>query len=186
MKLFIPIGVIGSGKNFYCEHNTDKSIAFADPLLEDVWTMIGWRPKDDKEYQQFKDSSFLPLGKFGEDRSISRFTGRDLLQRYGTEVRRKEDPDVWVKRLTDVLDKHLRKWIGMDIGISDCRFHNEVKGIIAWCEKYGVEYQFVLTNFKSYRYDAKMDHESEYLAQHLLEVHDHPEFEINNYLKNFI
>ena len=98
MKIKVYIGVIGSGKDFMAKKETDVQLSFADALREEVWEMLGWKPKTPEEYEEFKSQKW----KLPGDR-LYYFTGRDILQRYGTDIRRKEDPDYWAKKLVDKL-----------------------------------------------------------------------------------
>ena len=145
-------------------------LAFADQLREDVWKMIGWRPKTDDEYEIFKNSTFYS-NSFGEQAS---FTGRELLQRYGTEVRRAENEDVWGNRLITKLEVLYSSTPNVTVGIPDCRFDNEIKRLIRFqkhCKRKGVyvELNFIHTDFKSDRYNSTSEHESEKLAQQFVD-----------------
>jgi len=51
-------------------------------------------------------------------------TVRELLQLWGTEVRRAYEPDYWVNRMEDFLGRNLGGWV-----IDDVRFPNEAKYI---------------------------------------------------------
>ena len=170
MKVRVYIGVIGSGKDFMAEKETDIQLAFADALREDVWDILGWRPKTQEEYEELKNKSGNCLG-------IGYITllVENILQRYGTDIRRKEDPDYWAKKLVDKLI--LFNSIDVPIypgklppskciiGITDCRFENEIVHLIKFSDKYLVPLTFVHTDYKSDRYDAKSEHPSEKIAQ---------------------
>jgi hypothetical protein len=165
MKINVYIGVIGSGKDYRAKQDCDIQLAFADQLREDVWKIIGWKPKTQDEYEIFKNSTFYSNG-FGEQPI---FTGRDLLQRYGTEVRRAEDNDHWCKRLTDNLAL-LGSAGTKTVGVTDCRFDNEIRRLIKFkkdADYLGIDVQleFIHADFKSERYNATSEHESEKLAQ---------------------
>ena len=174
MIIKVYIGCIGSGKDFMAKKETDIQLAFADALREEVWKMLGWKPKTPEEYEKFKTRKWMLPG----DR-LYYFTGRDILQRYGTDIRRKEDEDYWANKLIEKLvhfkaldfpvnfgDKSVNRSI---IGITDCRFENEVRKLIEFSLKETVKVEFVHTNFKSERYDPKAVHESEKLAQQFIE-----------------
>ncbi len=51
--------------------------------------------------------------------------GRTLLQRIGTDIIRKKQPDYWVKFLADIITFFPEKWDY--IIIPDCRFPNEIE-----------------------------------------------------------
>jgi len=178
------IGVIGSGKD-YEANKCDKQYGFADALLEDIWIMIGWKPKNKEEYEKFKNTLFQPVD-FGALKNINPppcFTGRDLLQRYGTQLRRKENDNHWVDKLLEKIFENIGE--NKTIGITDCRFPNEVKGLIDFVEKYPIyELNFIHCDFKSNRYNDTNEHESEKMAQDILKECKKDSFEINNYLLN--
>lgn len=192
MKINVYIGVVGSGKDYAARRDCNTQLAFADQLREDVWTMLGWRPKTDDEYEEFKRSTFVPAGY--EPSSIKhqiKVTGRDLLQRYGTEVRRKEKDSHWVDALLRQLE--FRTDLGKTVGITDCRFPNEVRGLIQFVRQQNkelsdiglsslYELNFIHCDYHSGRYDAAQTHESERLAQEVLAESKKEEFDINKYM----
>lgn len=53
--------------------------------------------------------------------------GRRLQQRYATEVRRAEDPNVWIARAQPKIDAELRRH--RRVVVSDVRFENEARSI---------------------------------------------------------
>ena len=57
----------------------------------------------------------------------SRLTVREVLQLWGTEVRRAHDEDYWVNKLRPVILEYHRENPEDVIVITDVRFHNEVK-----------------------------------------------------------
>lgn len=169
MKVTVFMGVIGSGKDYQSQLAVDdgaEHLAFADGVRDDVWAILGWKPLNDTEYVAFKKLVFTNVDG-------STFTGRDILQRYGTDVRRHEYSDVWCKRLVDSmqdLEKDSR------VVISDCRFTNEVEYLKSL--KYmDIEVEFVFCNYISDRYDDTDPHESERLAQHLLHEYGFVDFD---------
>jgi len=171
-KLICYVGVMGSGKDFnakkYIEENPKtKHINFADELREMAWDILGWRPNKNEEYDAFKRTDFKDCGELRSDLS---FTGREFLQRLGTEALRKRDPNFWVKCWVKKVQEALND--GYDVVCSDCRFDNELRFAI------GINYSanlstpaspyFVFCNYISDRYDSINTHESEKFAQTLL------------------
>jgi len=172
MKLNVYIGVMGSGKDYEAD-KCDEKISFGDAVRRDVWKILKWKPKTQEEYEMFKETKW----KLPGDR-IHYFTGRRILQDYGTDIRRTEDKDHWVKQLITKIDAvnntnlalevHERKYL--TVGIPDCRFPNEVSGIINLWEKLATtpkrfELEFIHCDYKSNRYNAEDPHESESMAQ---------------------
>lgn len=170
MKVKVFIGVMGSGKDFHAS-KCDAVVAFADQLREDIWTMIGWRPKTDAEYQAFKSTQFISSTSWTSMGNQPKFTGRDLMQRYGTEVRRNENPEHWAKSLQKTLrDLNMKNLDNpsFTVGVADCRFENEIKAIKE-LEDYGIRVEFVHVNFESDRYKVDPSHVSEAMSIKCLE-----------------
>lgn len=165
MNIKVYIGVIGSGKTYNSKKDCNVIVSFADALREDMWKMLGWKPKNSKEYEEFKRSKWRLPG----DR-LYYITGRDLLQRYATEIRRAEDEEHWNKKLIEKIE-NLRafKVQPIKIGIDDCRFPNEIKSLIKYCDESGTNLSFAHTDYKSDRYDDFSSHVSEKLAQQFLD-----------------
>lgn len=163
LKIKAYIGVIGSGKDYRSSKECDRTVAFADKLRSDIWTMLGWEPKTDEEYQELKATeAMLPDGTIVNFRDVF-FTG------YGTEVRKKEDSKHWIKQVRKKLLAILSMQRGVVVGISDCRFSDEIKGLIEFSRTFSnqVTLTFHHCNYKSDRYNDRLDHESEYIAQAL-------------------
>lgn len=160
MNIKVYIGVIGSGKDYRSRKECHQVIAFADRLREDIWKLMNWFPETDEEYQDFKECEMLL-----PDNSI--VSGRDLMQRYGTELRRGENDNHWVNMLTDQLAVIHMMNPNAVIGISDTRFENEVKGLIKFANKHKdqVKLEFCHCTYRSNRYNDVDPHESEKLAQ---------------------
>jgi len=150
------IGLAGkaqSGKDEFArvavEEFGAERIAFADALKEEVAAFLDkhnvcwehrhlWGDGKDKEailrmshYDRPKRgvlSKFLTA--YGEySHGYYYFTSRSLLQFWGTEYRRNQDPDYWVHRVADKTTDPSKLYV-----ISDCRFENEVTYI---CSKNG-------------------------------------------------
>lgn len=161
-KITVFTGVCGSGKDFHSNDITENGgmkIAFADPMREDLWLLLGWRPKNDAEYQEWKTTEITsPQGIV--------MTGRDLMTRYGTEIRRRDDNDVWCKRTCQSIMDSLTMFD--NVAISDARFENEIEFIKELGRFHEIETEFVFCDFRSDRYNPNIDHESEHLAQEFL------------------
>lgn len=158
-KIVAFVGVIGSGKDYQCnllEQKGYKRIAFADTLRELTWRVFNWQPKDNFEYEEFKKQIFTAAG-------YPSFTGREILQRLGTDSRKIISDDIWLT----ALEKKIENDPSDNFCISDLRFQNEFEFIKNLTKK-GYEVDIVFTNYKSDRYKDNDPHESEHLAQEFL------------------
>lgn len=176
------IGVMGSGKDYQANMLVDKGavmLNFKDALLDMTEDLMGFSVRGD--YELFKESllgftypgtnhSHWYAPKMTRDVKVwfpNAMTGRDLLQRLGTDVIRKRDPDYWVKEFTKRANELME--LGKDIVCSDCRFHNEVETIMRLGTRTSSrQYKFIFCNHKSDRYKANVQHESEFMAQTFL------------------
>lgn len=156
--VYVFIGVIGSGKSYYADYVAKKHNAvrldFKDALISMTYTLLG--VPESYDYELFKKSEYQVPG------TDLKFTGREILQRLGTQVVRNTiDSDYWCKALIRKIDALPE---GVPVAIADCRFLNEVLSLSN--DKYNVK--FYLTNFHSPRYDNWCQHDSERLAQLVL------------------
>lgn len=164
-KLVCYIGVMGSGKSFrtkkMCQENQDfVEINVADTLRNVVWKMIGWKPPTEERYELFKESTFI-----SSTLPSVKFTGRDILQRLGTDGIRSIEPDFWINAWKNtVYDTIYLK--GKSVVCSDVRFVNEVYAALE-LENKNIQVEFVFCDYQSDRYDQKSKHDSERLAQWL-------------------
>lgn len=152
------LGCLGSGKDYRCnllKEQGYEQIAFADSLRELTWKIFNWAPKDDFEYNEFKICKFGSAG-------YPFFTGREFLQRLGTDARKILDEDIWLKAFKKKIEesKHDK------FCVSDLRFENELEFIKSLGDTYNVE--IIFTNYKSPRYNCTDPHDSEKLAQEFL------------------
>lgn len=185
------IGVAGSGKGHRQLELVAKgavALDFKDALIEMCEDILGFPIKDHYEFfkQVVVGMSYPPPpgGWTPEAMAVTKaisdgllisyphlITGRVLLQRVGTEVQRKRNPhywcDAWEKKALDILAS------GKDVVCSDCRFSNEMDTIRKLGLRYvgknvGDTYRFIFCDYKSERYNATMNHESEKMAQEYL------------------
>lgn len=171
-KIYAVIGVIGSGKDHTCqllEQQDYQKIAFADTLRELAWAVLDWEPYNSVEYEAFKKTDWqinfpiTALGQLQTDHRSSQFiSGRQFLQRLGTDARKIIDEDIWLKALKKKIDASEHD----KFCISDLRFPNELEFIRSLADKYEVE--IVFTDYKSPRYNCTDPHDSEKLAQDFL------------------
>lgn len=176
------VGVIGSGKDYRKQQLVAKGYApldFKDALIDMVIDLVGFdiRPV----YEDFKASvigTVTPdMGPWRRKTGVivSRIllfffpqlmTGRKVLLRLGTEVMRKRDKDYWLTMFTISAGKLLKE--GKSIACADCRFPNEVAGVIMLGHILRVKTRFVFCDYHSFRYNKYVQHESEKLAQELV------------------
>lgn len=111
-----------------------RMYAFADALKREVRVACASVGGQYNLIEQFKEAGLMPPWVHFEEPKP-----RPLLQWWGTEYRRKRDPEYWVKRLRKTLTEH-----NPDIAlITDVRFTNEVDfihelgGYVVKCERLG-------------------------------------------------
>lgn len=157
------IGPLGSGKDYRCSlliKEGYEKIAFADPLRELAWAILGWAPQNPNEYDMFKYEEFHNM--IYDELSTISFTGREFLQRLGTDARKILDSDIWLK----AFKKRIEESKHDKFCVSDVRFLNEFEFIKSLGDTYNVE--IIFTNYKSPRYNCTDPHDSEKLAQEFL------------------
>ena len=159
MEIRVYIGVIGSGKNYASEKECDLSIAFADSLRDDIFTILGWQLQEN-EYDRFKSTSPVILG------SYFNHTGREIMQTY-TDLIKAIKPSYFTDKVICKLDEMIvdPDYSDKIIGITDCRFDYEIKALIEFSIINGIQVKFIHCNFKSERYCNNSPHNSEVLAQ---------------------
>lgn len=171
MKIYAFIGVIGSGKDYYATHRLEElnrlgykgiHINFADAVRKMVWKIFGFEPKDNKEYELFKKTS-IEVNLNREENPV--ITGREFMQKLGTDCIRTSNPDFWANEWKKKIDEISYNYDF--VVVSDCRFENEAKIIME-----NFDSKFIFCNYNSERYELN-DHESEIFAQDFLEYDDY-------------
>lgn len=184
VTIYCYVGVIGSGKDFCANEKARVTngikLGFSDGVREYTFDFLGWKPKDNREYELWKDSDF----KMTYGGGIFEGKGRDFLTRVGTKMR-EYDPDFWV----DYTMQNIHYWIekGVDsIIVPDCRYINEAQALadLAYSsDRIGLE--FKLCNRYSPRYKIT-NHESERFAQKVLDYETEHLADINNVVKKIL
>ena len=169
-KVYVFLGCMGSGKTYYADFIAKKvgalRLDFKTKLVEMVYNVLGIPESFD--YEQFKASNFEVKGT-----GIG-FSGRQFLQRFGTDLMRNQvDNDFWCKSLIGRIKMLPAGRIGnhyetVPVAIADCRFFNEILEL----KKAGFDTEFYLTKYHSERFDDTSTHESEKLAQALMKRQD--------------
>ncbi len=163
-KIIATIGVIGSGKDYYCNQlNPDCKIGFSDGVREYTWAALGWAPKDDFEYEYFKTSKILA---FIKTVGIKDMEGRQLLENIATKLR-EYDNYFWAKVWRQKASSYLKANEGVVLVAHDCRYPEEAYHILATAAETRTDVQFIFLDYKSPKYQIR-DHESEAFAQYFL------------------
>ena len=169
-KVYVFIGVIGSGKSHYADlvakQCRAKRLDFKDALIDMTYNLLNL-PKS-FDYETFKSSEYI------NSTTGQKLLGRHFLQFLGTEIIRNQiDKDYWCKALVKKI-KELPE--DTPVAIADCRFMNEIKCLLA--EK-GFDVEFYLTRFPSERFNLNSEHESEKLAKSLTNMVEYIEDKTN-------
>lgn len=167
-KIVSFIGVIGSGKDYASkklleENPGAKILGFSDGVREFTWAFLGWRPKDEEEYEYFKANKVMVLN--GIDwLSVHNLTGRQMLENIAEHMR-SIDPEYWGKYWFERAKTLLATTDTLIV--PDCRRDEEARKIINLASHLNIDRSFHFTNYKSHRYEIR-DHISEKFAQHFL------------------
>lgn len=150
-------GLAGTGKDTVADvlvaHAGFRKLAFADALRAEVADAFGEEPllftrRETKDTPHprltlrrapvgFTGAVIVSLGLADTFGDISDFldtprSPRQMLQWWGTEYRRRQHPDYWVHKLTQLINFYLmnneRRFV-----ITDCRFDNEVAALRLPC-----------------------------------------------------
>lgn len=136
-------GYAGSGKDLFAELASEivwsARVAFADALRREIAQAFGISPLELLRNKQRPNPRLRPPWctdpAFTEiliERRRDTYTPREVLQLWGTEYRRAQDPEYWVKRAAEMVDAC--RFIGYPVClITDVRFPNEA----AWVESAG-------------------------------------------------
>ncbi len=165
VKINVYIGLYGSGKDFFAQEQSKLNknstiISFAEPLREMVWKLIGYKPKTEQDYIDFKNSSIC-----------ENHTGRSFLQVLGTDCIRAVDDNFWINATMKNIEKSVNEGID-EIFITDCRFYNEL-GLFMNIDSDIYDVSYYYTNHKRKMYCHKeysMLHSSEKMAFELLKM----------------
>lgn len=126
MQIIGLSGKIGTGKTTMANHMIErlgdgwKRIAFGDILKEEASDLFGFPidwAYDHKSWVWPVSDKFNPPET---DMSI-----RSILQWWGTDVRRKQDPGYWSDKMQDRLYQEKRSGT-LGVVVDDCRFLNEI------------------------------------------------------------
>ncbi len=134
MRIIGLSGKIGTGKTTLAQHLLGKlpvgwkRRGFGDLLKEETALLFGFPLEWAYEHKDWIWK--LPEGStrfvVPEPHDPYGMTVREILQWYGTDVRRAQDPDYWVNAMQEWLDIEARTGTPGVI-IDDCRFPNEIE-----------------------------------------------------------
>lgn len=132
MNLLAFTGKMGSGKTTACDYLIEKGgyvrVNFKDALVAEMKERL-----PDVLQIMAIGENWLGLGDMEIQAHVSQlFTDkpplmRALMQNYGTEVRRKDDPDYWTKQYERSVKEAFAH--GFNVVTDDCRFLNEAETI---------------------------------------------------------
>lgn len=114
-------GKIGTGKSSVAEAIGFERKSFASFLREEVGDFVGKSPEWVRTH---KDELFSLSPVVGERLQTDKatLTVREILQRWGTDYRRAQDPDYWVKQMRAFASSRTEPLV-----IDDVRFPNEAE-----------------------------------------------------------
>jgi hypothetical protein len=140
-------GAIGAGKSAIAERLAEqygfRVVAFADGLREEILTRLPLTLNELHELQGVAATEWCICSVSDRDPSSACIRKmlyevkppgvRQLLQEYGSDVRRADDPDYWVKRWAQSVSNIVN---GRPVGechvvSPDCRFPNEARAVKA-------------------------------------------------------
>lgn len=170
-KLLIMIGCKMTGKDFSSKPYIEmgyKKIAFADPLRDMCWEILGYQPNEDLSYEDLK-KSVLSTEKqaqlFGKRipwfNSYKITSIRQMLQNIGSLMKEKFGVDYWAN-----IWKQSVLASDSNVVCTDCRFPNEIKKALS-LTKNGYEVVFKWCCYENADFTTILadTHESEALAQ---------------------
>jgi hypothetical protein len=178
------VGVIGSGKSYRAANYVENGfvqINFADALRELAWSVLGWTPKTDADYEEFKSmpitlsqSTTAKQPKFEFAKNEASLTGREFLQRLGNNAREIAGENIWV----DAWEKKAKR--EDSVVVADVRYWNEVQRII------DLNGKLIFCDYRSSRYILS-DHPSEALAMELIKKTTFADgYDLTEYFKEYL
>jgi len=133
-KVFVLVGKKQSGKDTTYDYMAKElgdyactQVMFAGPLKDFCKEWFGLT--HDQCYGTDYDKNTL-TGLAHPDEGGRHMTAREVLQYVGTDMMRKLDPNIWVKRCWASVDNALSKPDVKHVFVTDCRFPNELSSSI--------------------------------------------------------
>jgi hypothetical protein len=146
-KIIVFYGNKGVGKdtsfNMFNKYEfVYKQVSFADPVKETVWSLFGKKIGDKERLygaiekkEEIIEGWEIPANLGFKEKY---WTGRRLLQWFGTDVCRNVYGQIWVDKAEEQIRKHDH------VGITDCRFLNEYELLKRLKGEYDVNFVHVL------------------------------------------
>lgn len=185
-RLICAIGPIGSGKDYLAEElETEgyQQIKIASLLTDIAWATLGWEPKNNENYEKFKDNIISMghvVGKPKPNHPIEfpalYLTGRQYLQNLGDALKKHLGDDVLCRAFETKIRQLKEKAIGQNEDLllvcTDVRKYDEIETALKFRKTQNEDEfsftEFVFLNYRSDRYDASNPHKTEDLARFLL------------------
>lgn len=133
-------GKIGAGKDAVAEHlakkHSFKIVRFADALKEEILNTMRLTCEEIwKSYQNWQHIKDVRLIRTPDEDDLRQMLWIDkppivrrLLQEWGTELRRAENPSYWINKWQEKIDDLM--WQGHSVVSPDMRFENEYTAVI--------------------------------------------------------
>lgn len=133
-KIILFIGRKGCGKDTCCKMLQDirpavyHQVSFAESLRNTVWELFGKKIGNRERLWGAIDKKEAPIDGWVIPESYGfkekYWTGRRLLQWFGTDICRTVYDTIWVDKALEEISKH------ENVIITDCRFRNEFDAIV--------------------------------------------------------
>lgn len=154
-KVIAFCGVEGSGKDYSCQRllmtKGFEKAAFADCLRDIAFKTLGIPYNEGMlHYEELKKKKL-----YGD------LTFRNILENLGSAVR-DYDRDFWARTILTKIQNSTK-----NICISDLRYPNEYRVLKNYCDKNGIDFKLVFTDFHSEKYKDDNPHESAQMANFL-------------------
>ena len=182
------VGVVGSGKDHRAKELVKQGfvqVDFKDALLDMASDLVGYDVRQNYDYFKENLVGLTTPSEVGPKwmqrppaHTLTKdvlacyphaMTGRLLLQRLGTEVMRKRNPDYWCKAWREKVVALLKAGV-KGIAVADVRFANEMSWINSTAHLHNFGYHIIFCDYHSARYNPGMDHESERMSQAFLKA----------------
>jgi len=175
------IGVIGSGKDYFCKEQELTNIKISQEIQEVTWKLLGITPPTDPmEYEKFYED--FKASEWCSPFSAKLISGRFILQQVG-DFLKNIDPRYLIKIWNVKVIKTLCQQVA--VCCTDTRMPDEVR------EALDMGAKFVFCNYKSDRYNNTNGHKTEKLAQYITNLgtykhrHEFTREELEEILVNF-